>query len=277
MPSTKVYNMAGEAVEDLELSEQVFGVTPNVSVLHQVVTAQLVNRRQGNASTKTRSEVSGGGRKPYKQKGTGNARQGSTRAPQYRHGGVVWGPRPHPYHHDVPKKMRRLAIRSALSDKVANASLIVVNELGLETPSTKGMLKLLAQLPTPGKRVLMMLPQRDENVVLSTRNIPLAKVQHVASINVIELLKHDYVIMPVKTVRWLELVFGEGLSAEAATAQIFDEADATTGSAATAPTGNETLKAEPLIAPAQGETLPHVPAPSEDGATQATPSTDSEA
>ncbi len=277
MPSTKVYNMAGEAVEDLELSEQVFGVTPNVSVLHQVVTAQLVNRRQGNASTKTRSEVSGGGRKPYKQKGTGNARQGSTRAPQYRHGGVVWGPRPHPYHHDVPKKMRRLAIRSALSDKVANASLIVVNELGLETPSTKGMLKLLAQLPTPGKRVLMMLPQRDENVVLSTRNIPLAKVQHVASINVIELLKHDYVIMPVKTVRWLELVFGEGLSAEAATAQIFDEAADTTDSTATPPTGSGTLTAEPLIAPAQGETLPLVPTPSEDGTTQATPSTDSEA
>ncbi len=277
MPSTKVYNMAGEAVEDLELSEQVFGVTPNVSVLHQVVTAQLVNRRQGNASTKTRSEVSGGGRKPYKQKGTGNARQGSTRAPQYRHGGVVWGPRPHPYHHDVPKKMRRLAIRSALSDKVANASLIVVNELGLETPSTKGMLKLLAQLPTPGKRVLMMLPQRDENVVLSTRNIPLAKVQHVASINVIELLKHDYVIMPVKTVRWLELVFGEGLSAEAATAQIFDEVAATTDSTATPPTGSGTLTAEPLIAPAQGETLPLVPTPSEDGTTQATPSTDSEA
>ena len=276
MPSTKVYNMAGEAVEDLELSEQVFGVVPNVSVLHQVVTAQLVNRRQGNASTKTRSEVSGGGRKPYKQKGTGNARQGSTRAPQYRHGGVVWGPRPHPYHHDVPKKMRRLAIRSALSDKVANASLIVVNELGMESPSTKSMLKLLAQLPTAGKRVLMMLPQRDENVVLSTRNIPLAKVQHVASINVIELLKHDYVIMPVKTVRWLELVFGEGLSADAATAQIFDAAS-TTDSATPTTTGSATLTLEPLIAPAQGETLPLVPSPTEDGETRATPSTDSEA
>ena len=131
MPSTTVYNMAGEPVEQLELSEQVFGVTPNVAVLHQVVTAQLVNRRQGNASTKTRSEVSGGGRKPYKQKGTGRARQGSTRAPQFRHGGVVFGPRPHTYHHDVPKKMRRLAIKSALSDKVANGQLIVLNDLTL--------------------------------------------------------------------------------------------------------------------------------------------------
>ena len=136
------------------------------------------------------------------------------------------------------------------------------------------MLKLLAQLPTAGKRVLMMLPQRDENIVLSTRNIPLAKVQHVASINVIELLKHDYVIMPVKTVRWLELVFGEGLSAEAATAQIFDTA---TDSTAIVPASSETLTTEPLIAPAQGETLPLVPTPSEDGETQATPSTDSEA
>src|SRR5213082_882839 len=134
MPSTTVYNMAGEAVDQLELSEQVFGITPHMAVLHQVVTAQLVNRRQGNASTKTRAEVSGGNKKPYRQKGTGHARQGSTRSPQFRHGGVVWGPRPHPYHHDVPKKMRRLAIKSALSDKVANAQLIVMNELALETP-----------------------------------------------------------------------------------------------------------------------------------------------
>ncbi|QBD80089.1 50S ribosomal protein L4 [Ktedonosporobacter rubrisoli] len=224
MPSTTVYNMAGEAVDKLELSEQVFGVTPNVAVLHQVVTAQLVNRRQGNASTKTRSEVSGGNKKPYKQKGTGRARQGSTRAPQFRHGGTVFGPRPHPYHHDVPKKMRRLAIRSALSDKVANESLIVVKDLSLESPRTKDMLNLLSKLPShQGKRVLMMLPQRDENVVLSTRNIPMAKVQHVSSINVVELLKHDYVVMPLDTIRWIEMVFGEGLSAEEASHKIAGE------------------------------------------------------
>src|SRR6266700_8034247 len=147
MPSTTVYNMAGEAVEQLELSEQVFGVTPNMAVLHQVVTAQLVNRRQGNASTKTRAEVSGGNRKPYRQKGTGRARQGSTRAPQFRHGGVVFGPRPHPYHNDVPKKMRRLAIKSALSDKVANEQLIVINELSLVRGDSKDMLALLDSLP----------------------------------------------------------------------------------------------------------------------------------
>src|SRR5437899_6747465 len=162
MPSTTVYNMAGEAVEMLELSEQVFGVTPNVAVLHQVVTAQLVNRRQGNASTKTRSEVSGGGRKPYKQKGTGRARQGSSRAPQFRCGGTVFGPKPRHYHHDVPKKMRRLAIRSALSDKVANRNLIVVKELVLESHHTSDMIELLDNFPIAGKRVLMMLPERDE-------------------------------------------------------------------------------------------------------------------
>ncbi len=226
MPSTTVYNLAGEAIEQLELSEQVFGVTPNTAVLHQVVTAQLVNRRQGTASTKTRAEVSGGNSKPYRQKGTGRARQGSTRSPQFRHGGVVWGPRPHIYHQDVPKKMRRLAIRSALSDKVANESLIIVDKLTLDMPRTKDMLTLLKKFPSnEGRRVLVMLPQRDENVMLSTRNIPSAKVQHVSSINVVELLKHDYVIMPVKTVRWIEMVFGEGLSAEEASRRIAEETD----------------------------------------------------
>jgi large subunit ribosomal protein L4 len=252
MPSTTVYNMAGEAINELELSEQVFGVTPNMAVLHQVVTAQLVNRRQGNASTKTRSEVSGGGRKPYKQKGTGRARQGSTRAPQFRHGGIAFGPRPHPYHHDVPKKMRRLAIRSALSDKVANASLIVVNDLTLEAPRTRDMLSILDKLPTnEGKRVLMMLPQRDENVVLSARNIPLTKVQHVSSINVVELLKHDYVVMPVQTVRWIEMVFGEGISAEEATLKMAETTSAEEEITSTDESDNgeaETTSAEEEIA-----------------------------
>lgn len=228
MPSTTVYNMAGEAVKELELSEQVFGVAPNMAVLHQVVTAQLVNRRQGTASTKTRAEVSGGNRKPYRQKGTGHARQGSTRSPQFRHGGVVFGPRPHPYHHDVPKKMRRLAIRSVLSDKVANEQLIVVEDLAMETPRTREMLALLDRLAVAekGKNVLIMLPARDENIILSTRNIPSAKVQHVASINVVEMLKHDSLIMPESTVRWIEMVFGEGLSAEEASQRLSLEVEA---------------------------------------------------
>jgi large subunit ribosomal protein L4 len=256
MPSTTVYNMAGEAIDQLELSEQVFGITPNMAVLHQVVTAQMVNRRQGNASTKTRSEVSGGNKKPYRQKGTGRARQGSTRAPQFRHGGVVWGPRPHPYHHDVPKKMRRLAIRSALSDKVASETLIVVNELSLEAPRTKDMLSLLDKLPSrEGRRVLMMLPRRDENIVLSTRNIPSAKVQHVSSINVVELLKHDYIVMPVETVRWLEMVFGEGKSAEEASREIAATAPVTTAS------GTESAEQPEPPEPAEPQEQPEPPEP----------------
>src|SRR5436853_3526087 len=223
MPSTTVYNQAGEALEQLEVSEQVFGVTPNVAVLHQVVTAQLVNRRQGNASTKTRAEVSGGNRKPYKLKGTGHARQGSTRAPQFRHGGVVFGPKPHPYHHDVPRKMRRLAIRSALSDKVANEKLIVLNELSLEAPRTKDMVAILGKWPLDGKRVLMMLPQRDENVLLSLRNIPSAKVQHVSSINIVKLLKHDCFTMPLKSVGCHQMVYGDGMRPEEASAKISTE------------------------------------------------------
>src|SRR5450759_2654879 len=242
MPSTTVYNMAGEAVEQIELSEQVFAVTPNMAVLHQVVTAQLVNRRQGNASTKTRAEVSGGNRKPYKQKGTGRARQGSTRSPQFRHGGVVFGPRPHPYHHDVPRKMRRLAIRSALSDKVANEKLIVLSDLALEAPRTKNMVAILEKLPLDGKRVLMILPQRNENVILSLRNIPSAKVQHVSSINVVELLKHDCLIMPLKTVRWLEMVFGEGLSADEASERVAGAVEvAATPAASESPEPAETV------------------------------------
>ncbi len=269
MPSTTVYNMAGEAVEELELSEQVFGVTPNGAVLHQVVVAQLVNRRQGNASTKTRSEVSGGGRKPYKQKGTGRARQGSTRAPQFRTGGVVWGPRPHPYHHDVPKKMRRLAIKSALSDKVANEQLIVLDKLALGEPRTKDMLEILENLPVNGKQVLMMLPRRDENIVLSTRNIPSAKVQHVSSINVIELLKHDYVIMPIHTVHWIELVFGEGLSAEEASQRVADElaalAESEDESEAESPAGEETEETEE---PSEDKASEDEEEPSEDEASE---------
>src|SRR5947208_9063873 len=132
--------------------------------------------------------------------------------------------------------MRRLAIKSALSDKVANEQLIVLRDLALESPRTKEMLAFLANLPVNGKKILMMLPKRDENIVLSARNIPSAKVQHVASINVVELLKHDYVIMPKETVRWIELVFGEGLSAEEASQKIADTAT------------NESTGAEPLAA-----------------------------
>src|SRR5579859_3782792 len=167
MPSTTVYNQAGEALEQLELSEQVFGVTPSIAVLHQVVTAQLVNRRQGTASTKTRGEVSGGNKKPYRQKGTGHARQGSTRAPHYRGGGTVFGPQSHAYERAIPRKMKRIAIRAALSDKAANGRILLMDALTFEEPRTRLMEELLAGLPLE-RHVLLLLPERDENVILSS-------------------------------------------------------------------------------------------------------------
>ncbi len=211
MPSATVYNMDGEVVTEVELNPSVFGVPVNTAVLHQVVTVQLLNRRQGNASTKTRSEVSGSTRKLYRQKGTGRARQGSIRAPHRRGGGVVFGPHPHPYHATVPRKMRRLALLSALSDKAANDQIIVLDNLTLEEPRTKTIVELLDRLPVE-RNVLFMVPERDENLVLSVRNVPNAKVQHVSSINVIELLKHEYLILPFATLRQIEQTFGDGTS-----------------------------------------------------------------
>src|SRR5215472_13287857 len=146
MPSASVYDMEGQVLREQTLDPYVFGAPVNTAVLHQVVTAQLVNRRQGNASTKTRAAVSGGNSKPYRQKGTGRARQGSTRAPHWRGGGSVFGPRPHPYERDIPRKMRRIAMRSALSDKVANGRIYLMDELTLEEPRTKDMEVLLENL-----------------------------------------------------------------------------------------------------------------------------------
>src|SRR5215472_19057929 len=147
MPSATVYNMDGEALREESLDDYVFGAPVNTAVLHQVITAQLVNRRQGTADTKTRSEVSGGGKKPYRQKGTGRARQGSPRAPQWRTGGTVFGPQPHPYENKVPRKMSRNAIRAALSDKAANGRILLMDELAFETPETRQMQVLLENLP----------------------------------------------------------------------------------------------------------------------------------
>lgn len=207
MPSANVYDMDGQVVREENLDEYVFGAQVNSAVLHQVVTSQLVNRRQGTASTKTRAEVSGGNRKPYRQKGTGRARQGSTRAGHWRGGGAIFGPRPHTYERDIPRKMRRVAMRSALSDKVANGRVYLMDTLTLEEPRTKDMEELLEKL-TLDRRVLLLMPERDENVLKSARNIPGVKVGNVAAPNVIELLKHDHVVMPLATVAKLVELFG---------------------------------------------------------------------
>ena len=208
MPSANVYNMDGDVVRAEELDGYVFGAPVNTAVLHQVVTAQLTNRRQGNASTKTRADVSGGNKKPYRQKGTGHARQGSTRAPQYRGGGVVFGPHPHAYERKIPRKMARLALRSALSDKAANGRILLMEGLTFEEPRTKDMEALLAKLPLE-RHVLLLMPERDENVILSSRNIHRIKLGHVSSINVVELLKYDHLMMPPATVERIVEMFGQ--------------------------------------------------------------------
>ena len=207
MPSANVYDMDGQIVREEHLDNYVFGAPVNTAVLHQVVTAQLVNRRQGTASTKTRAEVSGGNKKPYRQKGTGRARQGSTRAPQWRGGGTVFGPRPHAYERAIPRKMKRVAIRSALSDKAANGRILLMDSIEISEPRTKDMEALLARLPI-ARKVLLLLPERDENVILSARNIPSVQLANVESTNVVELLKYDHVLMLVETVRRLVEKFG---------------------------------------------------------------------
>src|SRR5579863_2983179 len=208
MPSASVYSMDGEIVREEQLDDYVFAAPVNMAVLHQVVTSQLVNRRQGNASTKTRAHVSGGNSKPFRQKGTGRARQGSTRSPQWRGGGSVFGPRPHSYDRAIPRKMKRLALRSALSDKAANNAIILMDELTFEQPRTRDMEELLSLLPIE-RNVLLLLPERDENVILSARNIHRVKLGNVASINVVELLKYDRLLMPVATVERIVEMFGQ--------------------------------------------------------------------
>lgn len=207
MPSANVYDMEGQILREQDLDKYVFGAPINTAVLHQVVTAQLVNRRQGTASTKNRSAVSGGNSKPYRQKGTGRARQGSTRAPHWRGGGNVFGPRPHTYERAIPRKMKRLALRSALSDKAANGRLFLMDELTFEEPRTKDMEALLEALPIT-RNILALLPERDENVILSARNIHRIKVGHVDSINVVELLKYDVLLLPTASVDAIVERFG---------------------------------------------------------------------
>jgi large subunit ribosomal protein L4 len=208
MPSANVYDMDGNVVREEQLDAYVFGAPMNVGLLHQVVTSQLVNRRQGNADTKTRSDVSGGGKKPYRQKGTGRARQGSPRAPQWRTGGTVFGPQPHTYERKVPRKMRRLAIRAALSDKATNGRILLMDEIAFETPQTRQMQTLLENLPLE-RHVLLLMPERDENVILSARNLRQIKLGHVDSTNVVEILKYDHLLMPMQTVERLVEMFGE--------------------------------------------------------------------
>ncbi|HEY7835721.1 MAG TPA: 50S ribosomal protein L4 [Ktedonobacterales bacterium] len=206
-PQANVYSMTGEVLRTVDLDRYVFDAPINRALLHQVVTAQLVNRRQGDASTKTRGQVSGGNKKPYRQKGTGRARQGSTRAPHFRGGGAVFGPHPHPYENKVPRKMRRIAIRAALTDRALHGKLLLVDHLNFDAPRTKDMLAFVEALPIH-RNVLMLMPKRNEHVLLSARNIHMVKMGHVSSVNVAEILTYEYLLLPVAAMEWLVKVFG---------------------------------------------------------------------
>ena len=171
MPKAALFNMAGEKLGEIELSEAVFGIEPNKSVLHDSVKNHLANCRQGTQSALTRAEVSGGGRKPWRQKGTGHARQGSTRAPQWTHGGIVFAPKPRDYSYSLNKKVRKLAMRSALSAKAAEGQVIVVEDLNMAEIKTKQFAEFLAKVEANGK-ALVVTPEPRENVIKSARNIP---------------------------------------------------------------------------------------------------------
>ena len=206
MPKVDVYDIKGKKVSDIELADSVFGIEPNENIVHSVLVNYLANQRQGTQSTKTRAEVSGGGKKPWRQKGTGRARQGSIRAPQWIKGGIALGPKPRSYKYSVNKKEKRLAIKSVLSSKVLEKELTVVDKLELSEIKTKTMVKALADLKVEGK-TLIILPENNKNVLMSSRNIEGVKTIVANNINVFDLLKYSNLILPVDTVKKLEEVY----------------------------------------------------------------------
>ena len=206
MPKVDVYDIAGKKVDTVDLKDEVFGIEPNEAVVHSVLVNYLANQRQGTQSTKTRAEVSGGGRKPWRQKGTGRARQGSIRAPQWIKGGIALGPKPRSYKYTVNKKEKRLAIKSVLSSKVLEKELTVVNEIKLKEIKTKEMQKALNNLKVEGK-TLILLPEKNETIQKSARNIEGVKTTLVNTINVYDLLKYKNLVVTLDTVKKLEEVY----------------------------------------------------------------------
>ena len=206
MPKVDVYNMQGKKVSDVELNEAVFGIEPNETIVHSVLVNYLANQRQGTQSTKTRAEVRGGGRKPWRQKGTGRARQGSIRAPQWIKGGIALGPKPRSYSYRINKKEKQLAIKSLLSAKVLDNELTVVDKLEVKEPKTSVMVKALSSLKVEGK-TLIILADKNENVLLSSRNIEGVKTIELNTINVFDLLNCNKLVLPLDTVKKLEEVY----------------------------------------------------------------------
>ena len=206
MPKIDVYDLKGKKVSDVELAENIFGIEPNENIVHAVLVNYLANQRQGTQSTKTRAEVRGGGKKPWRQKGTGRARQGSIRAPQWIKGGIALGPKPRSYKYTVNKKERRLAIKSLLSSKVLEKELTVVDKIELKEIKTKTMVKALADLKIEGK-TLIVLADKNENVLMSSRNIEGVKTILLNNINVFDLLKYNNLVLPLDTVKKIEEVY----------------------------------------------------------------------
>ena len=206
MPNIAVLNTAGEKVSDLELNESIFSIEPSTAAMHLVVVNYLANQRQGTQSTKTRAEVSGGGKKPWRQKGTGRARQGSTRSPQWYHGGIALGPKPRTYGFSINKKVRRLALKSALSSKVAADEMIVLDDFAIDEIKTKTVVKVLANIKA-GKKALIVLPEPDKKVLLSARNIPGVKVTFAGTLNVYDILNCDSLIVLKDAVAKIEEVY----------------------------------------------------------------------
>lgn len=206
MPTIDVLNMTGAKVSELELNESVFAVEPNMSAMHIAVVNYLANQRQGTQSTLTRAEVSGGGKKPWRQKGTGRARQGSTRAPQWYHGGISHGPKPRSYNFTINKKVKRLALKSALSSKVLDSEMVVLDELKLDAIKTKEMVKVLGAVKA-AKKTLIVLPEKNDVVYCSARNIEGVKVALVNTINVYDILNCDTLVVTKDAVAKIEEVY----------------------------------------------------------------------
>lgn len=206
MPNVAVVDMAGKQVGTIDLAESVFGIEPNAAVMHHMVVNYLANQRQGTQSALTRAEVSGGGRKPWRQKGTGHARQGSIRAPQWTHGGVALGPKPRDYSYTLNKKVRRLAMKSALSSKVQNENLIVIDALNMDGFKTKTIVNMLKALNVDGK-ALIVTAEADQKVVKSAANIPGVKTAAVNTLNVYDILNHDKFIVVKNAVGKIEEVY----------------------------------------------------------------------
>lgn len=206
MAKITMLNMAGEPAGDIELNDAIFGIEPNMNAVHAVVKNYLANQRQGTQSAKTRSEVRGGGRKPFRQKGTGRHRQGSTTDPSQIGGGVVFAPKPRDYRYSLPKKLRRLAMKSILSSKVAEKEIIVIDELKFEAPKTKEMIKVLENIKAD-KKALVVLGENDINVIRSAANIPGVKTTHVGMMNVYEIINHTSFVVTKDAINRIQEVF----------------------------------------------------------------------